>query len=277
MRDPDSAGRTIRPAQRTAAVCVAGLALALCGQASGQVPATLNGPPIQVQPYAPEPGVPPLTIAPGTPNPFPDAGDTGTSTGGGTTSAGAGSPLSTMLGTPWGAQATANAQALGVSATALAATCVMESGCASDPGTNGTISGTFQMTDATYQQMIAEAEANNPALAASIPPGLAGKSDPAVEAVAAAEYLYDGAQTLQAAGVADPTFSDERALYQFGISGGEAVALADPSDLISSHLSLTPSQYAANGIDPATTTVGQWRQSVANKVGTAANMSILAE
>lgn len=276
MRNPDSAGRAIRPAQRTAAACVAGLALALCGRAAGQVAATLNGPPVQVQPYAPEPGVPPLTITPGTPNPFPDAGGTGTSSGS-TTSASAGSPLSTMLGTPWGIQATDEAQALGVSASAVAATCVMESGCASDPAAHGTISGTFQMTNATYQQMITEAEASNPSLAASIPPGLAGKNDPAVEAIAAAQYLYDGAETLQAAGVANPTFVDTRALFQFGVSGGQAVALADPSDLISSHLSLTPAQYAANGIDPATTTVGQWRQSVATKVGSSANIPVLTD
>ena len=161
----------------------------------------------------------------------------------------------------------------------------MESDCSSAPAANGTTSGTFQMRDDTYQQMITKAEARDPSLAVTIPPGPGrqerSRNDPAVQAIAAAQYIaaqyiYCGAQTLQAAGVANPTFADTCALYQFGISGGEAVALADPSDLISSHLSLTPGQYAANGIDPATITVGQWRQSVANKVGPAANIPVLS-
>jgi len=49
-----------------------------------QVPQTLNGPPVQVVPYVPEPGVPLITITPGTPNPFPGDGGTGTGTGTGT-------------------------------------------------------------------------------------------------------------------------------------------------------------------------------------------------
>lgn len=242
--------------------------------ALGQVATSLDGPPVQVQPYASEPGAPFVVIKPGTPHPFAGVGNG--ASGGGTEGADPASPLATMLGTSWGAQATAEAQALGVSATALAATCSMESGCDSNPASHGSISGTFQMRDDTYQEMISEAEARNPSLTANIPPGLAGKNDPATEAIAAAQYLYDGAQKLQAAGVVSPTFVDTRAMFQFGLSGGQSVALADPSDLISSHLSLTPAQFAANGINPSTTTVGQWRQSIASKVGAAANVPVFA-
>src|SRR5208283_1616234 len=53
-------------------------ALELCVSAFGQVPQSLNGPPVQVQPYVPEPGVPMLTIAPGTLNTFPTGDGSGT-------------------------------------------------------------------------------------------------------------------------------------------------------------------------------------------------------
>jgi hypothetical protein len=67
--------------------------------AAAQTSNTMSGPPVQVQPYAPEPGVPLITINPGTPNPFAGATDpvagSGTDTGsanGGTVVAGAGLP-----------------------------------------------------------------------------------------------------------------------------------------------------------------------------------------
>jgi hypothetical protein len=47
------------------------------------VPATLNGPPVQVQPYVAEPGVPLITINPGTVNPFTGVDGDGTGTDGG--------------------------------------------------------------------------------------------------------------------------------------------------------------------------------------------------
>src|SRR6516162_8753721 len=123
-------------------------ALELCGSAFGQVPQTLNGPPVQVQPYVPEPGVPLLTINPGTVNPFSgvdgsgagdqtDGGASGSGDGtgarGGTsadatggdysssgTAVGNSAALGTMLAQPWGAAAVENAQALGVNPSALA-------------------------------------------------------------------------------------------------------------------------------------------------------------
>jgi hypothetical protein len=41
------------------------------GPVTAQQAATLNGPPVQVRPYVSEPGVPQITVNPGTPNPFP--------------------------------------------------------------------------------------------------------------------------------------------------------------------------------------------------------------
>jgi len=51
---------------------IAGLVVAvgcLAMRAMAHTPATLSGPTVQVQPYAPEPGVPLITVYPGTPNP----------------------------------------------------------------------------------------------------------------------------------------------------------------------------------------------------------------
>ena len=64
----------------------AALSLRMATVAFGQVPATLSGgPPVQVVPYVTEPGVPFITITPGTANPFSGAdGSGGDSSGGGT-------------------------------------------------------------------------------------------------------------------------------------------------------------------------------------------------
>ena len=137
----------------SAASWIAGLVLAiatckvaseLCESAFGQVPQTLNGPPVQVQPYVPEPGAPVIVINPGTANPFPigdgtggggggdgtGSGTAGDGTGGGGDGTGDGgsasgnvgnsTALATMLGTAWGATAVANAQTVGVNPSALA-------------------------------------------------------------------------------------------------------------------------------------------------------------
>ena len=131
------------------AVLASGLGLDLCASAFGQVPQSLSGAPVQVQPYVPEPGVPLITITPGALNPFPvgdgtgsggdgtgiaadGAGTGGDGNGGGETgsgSVGSSTALSAMLAQPWGTVAVANTQVLGVNASAIAATCVLESGC----------------------------------------------------------------------------------------------------------------------------------------------------
>lgn len=266
------------------AAATTAVVLALGRSASGQVPATLNGPPVQVQPYVPEPGVPLITINPGTPNPFSGADGSGSGSGGGAIgNAGSGSAggnvgdsdaLTTMLGQGWGAAAVSNAQALGVNPSALAATCVLESGC-QNVGGPGTVAGPFQMTASTYTAMINAAVAQNPALASQIVPGLAGQMDPATESIAASEYLLQGAQYLQANGISSPTVLDVRGYYNFGPQGGAQLANAPDSEPIANALNMyTPVQLAQNGITPGET-VGQWRSSVANKIGSAAGQSVL--
>src|SRR5271166_4765181 len=68
--------------------CAGMVLVAFVREVKAQTPATLSGPPVQVQPYAPEPGVPLITINPGTPNPFAGATDP-TAAGGGSTDSGA--------------------------------------------------------------------------------------------------------------------------------------------------------------------------------------------
>jgi hypothetical protein len=168
----------LRPLRRRAGLVLfavrGGFGIGLSAAAYGQVPQTLNGPPVQVQPYVPEPGVPLFTINPGTVNSFLDADSVGVgngtaagngsggygtgpdgaaaddATGGDYSSGGSGignsTALGTMLGTSWGNTAVGNAQALGVNPSALAATCVLESGC-QNVGGSGTISGVFQMSN----------------------------------------------------------------------------------------------------------------------------------
>jgi hypothetical protein len=295
----------------TAAAIVRGVVL----DGFAQVPQTLNGPPVQVQPYVPEPGVPLITINPGTSNPFSgaDGVNTGTQTGAdasGSTSDstsgasgssgvatgdqtvnqdyssdGTGSSMSyggsattstalgTMLGTSWGATAVENAQTLGVNSSAVAATCVIESGCQNLSARSGsTVAGAFQMTAGTFTAMIKEAVAENPSLAGQIVPGLAGQMDPSTQAIAAAQYLKDGAHALQAANISNPTVLDVRGFYNFGAKYGAPIAGAQDDTLMSE---IVPqSALSANQI-PATETVGQWRASVGGKIGNAAGQSVL--
>jgi hypothetical protein len=263
---------------------------------------TLNGPPVQVQPYVPEPGVPLFTINPGTVNSFssadsggvgnvtaagngsgsdgtgPDGAAAGDTTGGDYSSGGSGvgnsTALATMLGMSWGNTAVGNAQALGVNPSALAATCVLESSC-QNIGGSGTISGVFQMSNSTYTAAMQAALQQNPDLAQYVVPGLAGKMDPATESIAAAKYLYQGAQALRGAGIDNPTVLDVRGYYNFGPANGANIAKADDSETMASVLTgLSASTLAANGISPGET-VGQWRTGVSAKVGNSAGQSVL--
>ena len=182
-----------------------------------------------------------------------------------------------MLGRSWGALAAQNATAIGVNPTAIAATCVLETGCQNLAAVGGSsVSGAYQMTNNTYLADIQAALAQNPSLAGTIDTSLAGKMDPANEAIAAAQDLKNAATALQNAGIQNPTVLDVRGSYNFGPAAGQVLAQAPESrnmaELLSSFYS--PAQLAANGISP-TTTVGQWRQSVISKIGSAAAQTVL--
>lgn len=251
------------------------VAFALPPAARAQVPATLNGAPIQVTPYAMEPGVPNVTIPLGTPTQPSTGTEAGTGTGSGGSSGTGGavgsSALNTLLSQSWGATAVSEAEAIGINPSAVAATCVMESGCQNVSGSGA--QGAFQMYPAAYQEGLQTALAANPALVSQIVQGSAGMNDPATEAIAASGYLMQAATTLQSAGIANPTVLEARSYYEFGPNYGSQVAQAQGSALMSSIL---PSNFLSqNGISQ-TETVAQWQASVAAKIGNAASQSVLS-
>ena len=251
----------------------AGLCLGATDTATAQQAQSLSGPPVQVIPYASEPGVPTIVINPGTPNPFQGDGGTGsggTGSGGGNT--GDSSALTTLLGTAWGSQAVQNAELLGVNPSALAATCVLESGCSQPAGGSGGAQGIFQMYPAAFQEGLATALAANPQLASQIVQGSAGMLDPTTEAIAASGYLMQANQALENAGISNPTVVQARSYYNFGPSAGVQIAQASGSDLMSQYLS--PTVMAANGVTPGET-VAQWQAAVTAKIGTAGGQTVL--
>ena len=247
----------------------AGLCLAVLDGAVAQQATSLNGPPVQVIPYASEPGVPTIIINPGTPNPFPGGGPGTGGTGGGIV--GDSSALATLMGTSWGLQAIQNAEALGLNPSALAATCVLESGCSQPQGGGGS-QGAFQMFPAAYQEGLAAALAANPQLASPIVAGPGGVNDSTTAAIAASGYLMLANQSLQSAGISNPTVLDARGYYEFGPTYGVAVAQAPPGATMAS---LLPTRFLSNnGISP-TETVSQWQASVSSKIGNASGQSVL--
>jgi hypothetical protein len=167
---------------------------------------------------------------------------------------------------------------MGVSATALAATCAMESNCQNVGAASGSsAAGAFQMINSTYTADISGAVAYDPAIAGSIVSGLAGQMDPATEAYAASYELRSDALLLQSRNITDPTVLDVRAVYQFGAGAGPAVATASDSANIAALTGLSAASLAANGLT-SSSTVGDWRATVVGKLSSAtANQTVLAQ
>ncbi len=218
----------------------------------------------------------PCNVPAATPASYATSNAVGTLSGG-SSSASAGSvaddgtTLGKMTSQPWGQQAAANATAMGVNPVALAATCSLESNCQANPGGTGTISGAFQMSNGTYAQTVSEVRSSNPDLAASI----TAKDNPASQSIAAAQYLKDGAQALQAAGVTNPSVLDVRGFYNYGPANAASLATAPSNQLMTTTLSgLSAATLRANGITDSMT-VGQWRAGIVNKIGTAASQPVL--
>ena len=73
----------------------------------------------------------------------------------------------------------------------------------------------------------------------------------------------------------DPTVLQTRAVYQFGGGVGPDVAAANDSDNLAQITGLSAASLAANGLTTSST-VGQWRQTIINKLGSAtANQTVL--
>ena len=200
----------------------------------------------------------------------------GDASAGGGSSGGSGDAYNTMMGQSWGSAAANAAGAMGVSATALAATCAMESNCQNVGASGGgSASGAFQMINSTYTADINAAVAYDPAISGSIVSGLAGQMDPTTEAYAASYELRTDALALQGDGITDPTVLQTRAVYQFGGNVGPDVAAANDSDNIAQITGLSAASLAANGLTTSST-VGDWRQTIINRLGSAtANQTVL--
>jgi hypothetical protein len=267
---------------------VAGASGAFVAQPASADPQVVlpNGLPVQVKPTFSEPGLPAFS--------FPASGgsllggstgsvDTGnggdgsTSAGGGS-SGGSGDAYNTMMSQSWGSAAANAAGAMGVTATALAATCAMESNCQNVGASGGgSASGAFQMINATYIADINGALAYDPAISGSIVSGLAGQMDPTTEAYAASYELRTDALALENQGISDPTVLQTRAMYQFGAGAGPGVASAPDSANIAQLTGLSAASLAANGLTTSST-VGDWRQTIINKLGSAtANQTVLQQ
>lgn len=235
---------------------------------------TMNGAPVQMQPYVDEPGAPMVTVPVGTPQPFASPAVSGGSGGAGGSGSTGGSTeaLTTMYGTTWGADAGSNAQSIGLNPSALAMTCVIESSCDVSKS-NGSYTGAFQLGAAAFHDGLATALAANPALAPQVVQGPSGINDPTTAAIAAGGYLLQGAQALENAGISNPTALDVRGYYNFTPQIGIRLAQADGGELMSTYL---PPSYMTGNAIPGTMTVGQWRENVAAKGGTAAYQPVRA-
>ena len=230
---PPRSGR--KRARWTTASIVLGVGVSAIGAAYADPSIVLpNGLPVQVHPTFSEPGLPAFSFPIGGSSSVggssSGAYDSGGSSGGSVSSGGSGDAYNPMMAQDWGSQAGSAASAMGVSATALAATCVMELNCQNvGAGAGSSAAGAFQMINSTYTADISGAVAYDPGIAGSIVSGLAGQMDPATEAYAASYELRSDALLLQSNGHPDPTVLDVRAVYQFGAGAGPAVATANDS------------------------------------------------
>lgn len=243
-KNGDQVGALLRPSGERFRLGAIALALTgLCCSAHAQTQVVIpSGLPVQVVPKYPEVGAPNFSFPSGSSTDVGGTGTTGDTGGSGSTGSG---------GTTLPANATltqvaqqdfiqAAAAATGITPEALAATCMAESNCQNVGAASGSsASGEFQMINSTYQAMIDQFAANNPGI--SVDTSLAGKMDPTNEAYAAAQYLADGVQALQAAGDASPTNVDLRGYYQFGAGLGAQIANAQPNQSLESIVQLTPS------------------------------------
>ena len=265
----------------TTASVVLGIGVSAIGAAHADPNIVLpNGLPVQVKPTFQEPGLPAFSFpvggsssAGGSSSGVYDSGGSSVSSGG------SGDAYNTMMAQGWGSQAADAAAAMGVSATALAATCVMESNCQNVGAASGSsATGAFQMINSTYTADISGAVAYDPAIAGSIVSGLAGQMDPTTEAYAASYELRTDAMMLQTQeNMSNPTVLAVRAVYQFGAGVGPDVAAADNSENIAQLTGLSAASLAANGLS-SSSTVGQWRATIIAKLGSAtANQSVFAQ
>lgn len=257
------------------------LANPLARAVADPVPEFPRGLPAHVQPVYMEPGLPAFSFpsggAGGNAGGNGGSGGQGGAGGRGNTTTGdlGGIGRNRLLAYEWGMEAMAAAEQLGIYGSALGATCVLE-GCKNvPPREGGTISGWFQMRNDTFLESINAAVRENPSLSGRIVAGLAGKNDPVTHSIAAAQYMKQGAESIQRAGISNPTVLDVRPYYQFGPRYGAKVASALDTDNLRSALEgISEATFNANRISPSMT-VGEWRQTIVRQIGSNAHQTVL--
>ena len=158
------------------------------------------------------------------------------------------------------------AGAMGVSATALAATCVMESNCQNVGASGGgSASGAFQMISSTYTADINGARRMIPHCR-RIVSGSAGQMDPSTEAYAASYELRTDALALEKsrASLIQPSCRRGRCIIRRRRWSG-CRGRSDSAN-IAQLTGLSAASLAANGLTTSST-VGDWRQTIINKFG----------
>ena len=177
---------------------------------------------------------------------------------------GSSSAVDALLATDYGATAATVAQQLGVSVEADAAIGQAESGFRNVPTANGSSSATgpWQFTTPTF-------------LSVSQQHGLgytaADITNPQDQAIASAYLMHDYATTVSQAIGQSATTLQTYGAWVFGTQAGSNIATASPttplSDLVSAR------SLANNGM--SSWTVGQFRQVMTNRLGSAANQAVL--
>ena len=194
-----------------------------------------QGLPVQVKPTFTEPGLPQFTFPTSGGSLLGGSADTGTGNGGGGdgstspgggSTAGSGDAYNTMMAQSWGSSAANAAGAMGVSATALAATCAMESNCQNVGSSGGSsATGAFQMISSTYNADIKAPWLTILALPGQLSPEVRARWILRRRLMRRRMSCAQDALTLQQNdGISDPTVLQTRAMYQFGGSVGPDVA-----------------------------------------------------
>ncbi len=169
-----------------------------------------------------------------------------------------------MLATDYGATAETVAQQQGVSVESVAAVGQAESGFRNVPTANGSSSATgpWQFTTPTFLSISQQHGLGYTA---------ADITNPQDQAVASAYLMHDYATTVSQAIGQPATTLQTYGAWVFGTQAGANIAAASPttplSDLVSAR------SLSNNGM--SSWTVGQFRQVMANRLGPAANQSVL--
>lgn len=185
-------------------------------------------------------------------------------------------PVAKLEAQDWGRKALAFAEIMGVNKKALAGFCQAESGCENNTNVHSkTITGPFQMTQATYEAEIKKAVKENPNLNLTADQIKNGNKIPEIQSIAAAQYLKDAANTIKCDTIPNPTALQTRGYYQFGQAYGKAIANADPNETMGNILTRTADKTFRTNAITKETTVGEWRDMTMNRLGGMGNEPIL--